>query len=56
MKLTDTQLAQAVAMHDAGISWSIIATFLNVTTNTLRTQLKDYDRTNNQIHQAYEAS
>ena len=42
-KLTNEQIEQAQQMHEAGITYAIIATYFKVCTTTLRKQMKHYE-------------
>lgn len=43
MKSTNRQLQQAKELHDSGVSWKIIASYLYTNINTLRQQMKTYE-------------
>ena len=53
--MTNEQIEQAIQMHLAGITYSIIANHFNVCPTTLRKKLKAYD-TNTEIHSTTETS
>ncbi len=44
MRLKKNELALCISMHDSGISYSIIASYFKVTTDTLRKQIKNYEQ------------
>ena len=48
--MTTKQLQQAIEMHKSGITWLIIASYFNTTTDKLRRRLKRYEQTNSEIH------
>ena len=43
MKASTKQLQQAIELHDSGVSWAIIASYLFTNTNSLREQIKNYE-------------
>ncbi len=47
MKPTTKQLQHAKELHDSGVSWKIIASYLYTNPNTLREQMKNYEDDNN---------
>ena len=42
--MTKQQMQQVLEMKDKGLSWSIIASYFNMTTNTLRKHRKHYEQ------------
>ena len=48
--MTNEQKEQAIELHNSGVTWSIIASLNNMSTNTLRKHLKDYENTNEEPH------
>ena len=46
MKLSTAQLTDAKRLHGDGVSWSIIASYLNTNTTKLRQEVKTYDQSN----------
>ena len=48
--MNEQDLQQAIAMHEAGITWLIVASYFKTTTETLRRKLKQYEQTNQQVH------
>ena len=43
MKASTKQLQQAIELHESGVSWAIIASYLFTNTNSLREQIKNYE-------------
>ena len=50
--MTNKQIANAIELHDSGVSWSIVATLMKTTTDKPRKEIKQYEQTNNRIHGA----
>ena len=42
--LSTEQLQQAIAMHDSGMNWKIVATYFQLHTQTLSKQIKHYEK------------
>ena len=43
MKATTKQLQHAIELHDSGVSWAIIASYLFTNVKSLREQIKNYE-------------
>jgi len=45
--MNQKQIEQAIEMHDAGINWSVIATYFKTTSEKLLNYRKQYGTANN---------
>mgnify|MGYP003678851765 CR=1 FL=1 len=43
MKVTTKQLQQAIELHESGVTWAVIASYLFTNPNSLREQIKNYE-------------
>ena len=48
--MSNEQLQLAVEMHEAGVTWMLIAIYFKTTTKTLRKHLQLYEETYSKIH------
>ena len=47
--LSEHQIKQAIEMHDANVSWMLIAIYFKTNTTKLRKQIKDYENNSKQV-------
>jgi DNA invertase Pin-like site-specific DNA recombinase len=48
--MDEQQIKQARQLHDSGVTWSVIAALFKASQETLRKQIKHYEKTNSEIH------
>ena len=47
--MNEQQLKQAIDMHEAGVTWMLIAIYFKISTTKLRKQIKDYENNSKQV-------
>ena len=49
--MTTEQINQAIQMHQAGITWALVARYFKLDPTTLRKYIKHYETTNQGLHE-----